>query len=194
MRRGLRPNPSLALDERGRRRMNRDRALHCTVLSCVLYCTVTVYCTVCYVRVTEHARPHVAPRSGVCTFVRRRAEQPRAPSFHKSRQKVLLSAVLRSSFNIVKFATPRFDPPPLRRALARIFRADRSAPLLGVVGTRPCPDAKFHTSQRAVGWAVAVERLRTGCRVTMSGRSGLGGAGMRWQPANTLENVGRNAS
>jgi len=63
--------------------MNRDRALHCTVLYSVLRPCVT-----------EHARSHVAPRSGVCTFVRRRAEQPRAPSFHKSRQKVLLSAVL----------------------------------------------------------------------------------------------------
>jgi hypothetical protein len=62
--------------------MNRDRALHCTVLYSVLPVRVT------------HARPQLAPRSGVCTFVRRRAEQPRAPPFHKSRQKVLLSAVL----------------------------------------------------------------------------------------------------
>ena len=71
--------------------MKRDRALHCTV-QCEHQSGRL------YVRVT--ARPLGA--LGVCTFVRRRAEQPRAPPFHKSRLKVMLCCF--SFYTIADFA------------------------------------------------------------------------------------------
>ena len=149
--------------------MNRDRALHCTV-QCEHQSGRL------YVRVT--ARPLGA--LGVCTFVRRRAEQPRAPPFHKSRLKVMLCCF--SFYTIADFAPMGRDdrPGPMTRRRAPGTRHSPSRTWSSTLHSGTRARRAVRPSRRAVGPG------SRGCReaqpaVGLLCRAARG----RGQPANT---------